>query len=79
MEGWLSRMGKAFLAIPIGLSLFAVAFVVLFWNEGRAVHTAQGLAEGKSSVVPIQEPTRSTPPTKGNSSTSPARRPRTRP
>ena len=50
-EGWGSRLGKSFMAIPIGLILFAVSFVVLFWNEGRAVHTAQGLAEGKSSVV----------------------------
>jgi hypothetical protein len=53
-EGWLSRVGKAIMAIPIGLLLFVISFVVLFWNEGRAVHTAQGLAEGKSSVVSIE-------------------------
>ncbi len=52
-EGWLSRIGKAFMAIPIGLILFALSFVVLSWNEGRAVHTAQGLAEGKSGVVSV--------------------------
>ncbi len=53
-ESWLSRVGKAFMAIPIGLILFAVSFVVLFWNEGRAVHTAQGLAEGKAGVVSVE-------------------------
>lgn len=53
-ESWFSRIGKALVGIPIGLLLFVGSFVVLFWNEGRAVHTAQGLAEGKSSVVSVE-------------------------
>ncbi|MFO0891373.1 MAG: TMEM43 family protein [Isosphaeraceae bacterium] len=50
-ESWISRIGKAFVAIPIGLLLFLGSFVLLFWNEGRAVKTANGLEEGKDSVV----------------------------
>jgi hypothetical protein len=53
-ENWFSRIGKALVGIPIGLLVFVASFVVLFWNEGRAVHTAQGLAEGKSSVVSVE-------------------------
>src|SRR5208283_3808849 len=50
-QGWLSRMGDAIKGVLIGLLLFIVSFPLLFWNEGRAVHTAQGLAEGEKSVV----------------------------
>lgn len=39
-EGWLSRIGGAIKGVLIGLVLFAVAFPVLWWNEGRAVDTA---------------------------------------
>ncbi len=53
-EGWLSRIGKAIVAIPIGLLVFALSFVLLFWNEGRSVRTARDLAEGKSSVVSVE-------------------------
>lgn len=50
-EGWLSRLGNAIKGVLIGLLLFIISFPLLFWNEGRAVHTAQGLAEGEKSVV----------------------------
>ena len=52
-QGWMSRLGKAFLGIPIGLILLVASFVVLFWNEGRSVRTARALAEGKAAVVSI--------------------------
>jgi len=52
-QGWSSRLGNAFLAIPFGLILFLASFVVLFWNEGRSVRTAKALAEGKAAVVSI--------------------------
>ena len=53
-ESWISRIGKAFLGIPIGIIMFLCSFVLLFWNEGRAVHTARGLAEGKAGVVHVE-------------------------
>lgn len=43
---WLSRLGNAIVQTVFGMILFAASFVVLFWNEGRAVHRAQDLAEG---------------------------------
>jgi Transmembrane protein 43 len=63
-ESWFSRIGKALIGIPIGLLLFVGSFVVLFWNEGRAVHTAQGLAEGKAVIVSV-EPGRVDPANEG--------------
>ncbi|MBV8315052.1 MAG: hypothetical protein JOZ53_08950, partial [Planctomycetaceae bacterium] len=52
-QGWSSRLGNAFLALPFGLILFLASFVVLFWNEGRSVRTAKALAEGQAAVVSI--------------------------
>jgi hypothetical protein len=37
--------------VGCGILLFLLAFPLLFWNEGRAVHRAKGLAAGKSQVV----------------------------
>jgi hypothetical protein len=50
-ESWFSRIGKAFTGIIVGIVLFLISFVVLWWNEGRAVQTARSLAEGKGAVV----------------------------
>jgi hypothetical protein len=63
-EGWLSRIGKALVGIPIGILLFLGSIVVLFWNEGRSVRTAKDLAEGKSAVVSV-EPARVDPALEG--------------
>jgi hypothetical protein len=56
--GWGGRIGKAVVGIPIGIILFLVSFVVLFWNEGRAVHRAQALEEGKANVVEVSDVTK---------------------
>src|SRR5512135_619445 len=56
-RGWLSRLGNAFLGIPIGVILFIASFVILFWNEGRAVHTAQSLSTGEKAVISISSDT----------------------
>ena len=54
-EGFFSRMGSAFGGIVFGFILICIGSVLLYWNEGRYVRTAQGLAEGKGSVVDIQD------------------------
>jgi len=52
-QGWLSRIGNAIVGVLFGLVLVPVSVIVLFWNEGRAVHTARTLEEGKSAVVSV--------------------------
>ena len=52
-ESWFSRLKGAVVAIFFGLILFAVSFVVLFWNEGRAVKQQKALEEGESKVVSV--------------------------
>jgi hypothetical protein len=47
---WLSRLGQAIGGVFIGLIAILVATVLLFWNEGRAIKTAQGLTEGAGIV-----------------------------
>jgi hypothetical protein len=47
---WLSRIGGAFAGAVIGVVLFCGSFVLLFWNEGRAVTTARSLDEGAGVV-----------------------------
>lgn len=52
-QGWLGRLGNSCVGILIGLVMVLVSVGVLFWNEGRALHMAQSLAEGKGAVVPV--------------------------
>ena len=52
-ESWFSRLGSSIKSVLFGLLLFALSFVVLFWNEGRAVQTAQSLTEGAGAVVAL--------------------------
>ena len=52
-ESWFSRLGGAFKGILTGLILFALSFVLLFWNEGRAVKRHKDLEEGGSKVVSV--------------------------
>jgi hypothetical protein len=53
-ESWWERIKSAFGSALFGLILFLVAFPLLFWNEGRAVHRAQTLDEGASRVITIE-------------------------
>lgn len=48
---WFSRLGNSFGGAVLGLVLFLVSFVVLYWNEGRAVDTARSLEEAGGAVV----------------------------
>ncbi len=50
-QSWFSRIGGALTGVLVGLVLFIVSLVLLFWNEGRAVQTARSLTEGAGQVV----------------------------
>lgn len=50
---WLRRMGQALGGTLIGLLLVVGSIGMLFWNEGRAIRTAQGLAEGAGVVIDV--------------------------
>lgn len=52
-ESWFSRLGGAVKGIFFGLILFAASFVLLFWNEGRAVDRQKALEEGEGLVVSV--------------------------
>jgi hypothetical protein len=52
-EGWFSRLGKSVGGMFGGIILFLIGIGVTAWNEGRAVKTAQGLAEGSSAVISV--------------------------
>ncbi len=52
-QSWFSRMKDAFQGIVVGLVLFLAAFVLLFWNEGRAVERWKTLKEGAGAVVSV--------------------------
>lgn len=52
-QSWFSRIGGALKGIIFGIILIAIAFFVLFWNEGRAVKRHQALQEGGSKVVAV--------------------------
>src|SRR5437879_6781085 len=46
-----SRVGKSIGSAVVGVGLFLIAFIVLFWNEGRAVQTEKSLNEGSKAVM----------------------------
>lgn len=49
--GWFSRIGSSLAGILGGLLLGVISLVLLWWNEGRSVTTARGLAEGAQITV----------------------------
>ncbi len=50
-RSWFDRLGASIKGVLIGAVLFLVSFVVLWWNEGRAVKTAAGLSQLRVEVV----------------------------
>lgn len=51
--GWGSRLMESIKGVIAGLILFLLSFLVLFWNEGRAVKTHKGLQEGAKGTVTV--------------------------
>jgi hypothetical protein len=49
--GWISRLGKSITSLFLGMLLIAVSAALLWWNEGRTVHTSRGLSEGAKVSV----------------------------
>lgn len=52
-QSWFSRIGESLKGIIFGLLLFAAAFPLLWWNEGRSVERYNSLQEGQSLVVSV--------------------------
>lgn len=52
-QSWFSRIGESIKSVLVGLIFFVVSFPLLFWNEGRAVKTANSLKEGASAVISV--------------------------
>lgn len=52
-QSWMSRLSGSVKGIGFGLLLFVAAWPLLWWNEGRAVLTAQSLTEGAGLVVSV--------------------------
>jgi len=50
---WFERIGQSIRGVLVGLVLFLGSFVLLFWNEGRAVDRFRDLAEGRGAVVSV--------------------------
>lgn len=53
-ESWGSRIGNALKGILVGLGLIVASIALLWWNEGRAVKTAQALSEGAENVQSVE-------------------------
>jgi WD40 repeat protein/uncharacterized membrane protein len=51
--------------VLLGAVLFFASFLLLFWNEGRAVRSDRGLREGARSVLPVSDPSRVDPANEG--------------
>ncbi|MEZ5465121.1 MAG: TMEM43 family protein [Lysobacteraceae bacterium] len=54
-RGWGSRLKGAFSGLLFGLLFIVAAFVLEWWNEGRAVRRALDLAEGASAVISVAD------------------------
>ena len=54
---WFSRIKQSFGGILFGFIIFILSFVLIWYNEGRAVKTAKGLKEGEAVVVSVPSDT----------------------
>ncbi|PIE89913.1 MAG: hypothetical protein CR997_08850 [Acidobacteria bacterium] len=52
-QSWGSRLKDSIGGIFFGIIMVIASFILLFWNEGRAVKRAQALEEGAASVISV--------------------------
>lgn len=52
-QNWFSRIGESIKGILFGIIVIPLTVVLLWWNEGRAVTTANSLKEGAAAVVNV--------------------------
>lgn len=64
-ESWSQRLSKSLAGVLIGVTLFLLAFPLLFWNEGRAVKTAKALDEAQELCLPLETNTEIAPDNEG--------------
>jgi hypothetical protein len=52
-QNWFSRIGESIKGILFGIVIIPLMIILLWWNEGRAVTTANSLKEGAKTVVSV--------------------------
>lgn len=52
---WLTRLKDAFIGILVGLALIIGAIVLVFWNEGHSLHTAQSLEQARKVLISVPD------------------------
>lgn len=52
-QNWFSRIGESIKGILFGIVIIPLMIILLWWNEGRAVTTANSLKEGAKAVVSV--------------------------
>lgn len=52
-QNWFSRIGESIKGILFGIIMIPLMIILLWWNEGRAVTTANSLKEGAAAVVSV--------------------------
>jgi hypothetical protein len=52
-QSWGSRIMSSFFGILIGIALIVGSFILIFWNEGNGLHTAQSLQQAQKVVIDI--------------------------
>ena len=53
-KSWGSRLLDSIKGIAFGFIFIIVSLILLWWNEGRAIHTENDLKDGKKNVVHLQ-------------------------
>ena len=49
--GLFSRLGQSLMGVLVGLIFLVVSFILLYWNEGRAVQASTALSQGQKQMV----------------------------
>lgn len=50
---WLARIKNAFIGILFGIVLIIASFILIFWNEGHGLHTAQSLQQAQQVLISV--------------------------